>query len=471
MLTACLLFLWGATTAYAQTPTPRPNATRTTPTPRKVTRLFIQDEQARQLKWTDLQDGETPQFGKFQQVSGFPQLDPERQSLVQMEVSHGLLLVGVRDAEGGSFQSGWVLIDTGVEEEDHGDHSHWYYVREPRVRALELNDQQGNPAHLYQYQGVFYLANDQKDGYTRLDPAAIQPDHTEEQIRQLAAFHAGGGGHITLAVSDAGYGYSTWIDRAGENSGRVDVTAIRPTGNMEIASTFFLPHGGLHGATYCEGKIFLAPADGIYWVPATGPVSAEFPQTEIRHVSLGSFNDKPRRAGSFTTLGRMVLFTSGGGTDAALYLLDASAPEPKPWRVDLPMHEENRPAGLEVVRPRKGGPLAFVFHDHAADADAPNLLTVIELDPNGDGSFADAKVSDSLEVGPSLVEGHSGHHSITFEPTGRWGVLTNPGDGTAVLLSLADRKIVSKVQLGGVPAKVIAVGGGGRAGARQSQAR
>ncbi len=95
--------------------------------------------------------------------------------MVQMQAARGMLLVGIRDDDDGKFQSGWVLIESGVVEEEHGDHSHWEYADAPRVRASALDDKQGNPAHMYVYDDVFYLANDKLNGYTRVDPSAIGP--------------------------------------------------------------------------------------------------------------------------------------------------------------------------------------------------------------------------------------------------------------------------------------------------------
>lgn len=64
-----------------------------------------------------------------------------------------------------------------------------------------------------------------------------------------------------------------------------------------------------------------------------------------------------------------------------------------------------------MVRSRSGSPLGFVVHDHATDIDAPDLLSLIELDPDRDGDFSDAQVAQTVAVGPPRVDGHAGHHS------------------------------------------------------------
>ncbi len=259
-------------------------------TRRGVTRLFIQDADKLTLMWADLEATTPPTLSDLQPVAGFPELDPERQSLVQMVSASGKIMLGVRDDEDGEFQSGWVLVDSGVEEEEHGDHSHWYYTAAPRVLARKLDDKQGNPAHLYCYDGVFYLANDRIGGFTRLDPAAIPADADQATIERLAAFHAGGNGHITLAVS-GDLAFSTWMSREEEHARRIDVTSLSAAGTREIAFSFNANSSRLHGATAAAGKVFFAPAAGIDWIEA--PTSAK--SARQRHRCAASRSGQRRR--------------------------------------------------------------------------------------------------------------------------------------------------------------------------------
>src|SRR5262245_44331846 len=96
-----------------------------------LTRLFFQDDDAKTLRWADLYAGTPPSLGKVHDIAGFPKLAAEGQSLVQMGAARGMILVGVRDAEDGKKQSGWVLIDSGVGNEEHGDHGHSTYEKPP----------------------------------------------------------------------------------------------------------------------------------------------------------------------------------------------------------------------------------------------------------------------------------------------------------------------------------------------------
>jgi len=446
---------YGTRTANAQSPRAAASSV-----PQVVaTRLLFQDEQACMLRWADLRVGGGLSLSAVQEVAGFPKLDPQRQRLVQMEAAHGFLLVGVRDDAEGTFQSGWVLVETGVVQESHGDHFDWRYAGPPRVRAMCLDDQQGNPAHLYVYDGVFYVANDKRGGVTRLDPRSIRAEDTPEAIRRNATFYAAGGGHITLAAVQERVLYATWIDREGENAGRVDVVPLGGPHAGQRAYSLFLPSGGLHGATTAGGKVFFAPAAGVCWVAADLSPTSHSPPPPVHHLDLGSDGERPRRTGGFTTLGTQVAFVTGGGPEAALYLLDASAQEPQPIRVSIPMAEGNRPAGLRLVRPRASAPLAFVFHDHPADVDAPNRLTIVALDPNGDGHWHDAKVQQELEVGPSRVQDHAGHHAVSFDADGRRAMVANPGDGTLAIYSFDQSRLVATFSVGGVPGKLVAVGG------------
>lgn len=429
--------------------------------PHIETRLIFQDYESKTLKWVDIVAGTPPTLRPVATVAGFPKLDASRQQLVQMELASGMVLVGVRESGDERKENGWVLINAGAAQEEHGDHSHWHYEQPPRVRAKRLDAKQGNPAHLYLYDNVFFLANDENSGYTRLDPGAITHEALEPDILRLAGFHRGGGHHITLAVAGGRVGYGAWIDGGGPNKGRVDVTRIRPEGNDTIAYQFALPSGGIHGATVCEDKVFFAPSDGLCWVKVDSDAAQKGADVEVHHLSLGKNEEsgKPCRTGAFATHCRHVLFVSGEGPDAFLGLVDAGAESPAVVKLSLGMKSGNRPVTPEVIKTRGGRRLAFVFHDHPQDVEAENRLTVIDLDPNGDGQFADAVIARNLDVGPSRLDGHYGHHSMAFDADARHAYFTNPGDGTLVMLDLKTLEPVATFRVGGVPTKLLAHGG------------
>ncbi len=422
-----------------------------------VCRLFFQDHDTKQLRWADVIKADEIQLGEVNQVAGFPELDPDKQNLVQMDASGPAMLVGVRDDDGGEFQSGYVLVATGVVEEAHGDHSHWNFDRTPSVRKVCLDENQGNPAHLYLYQDVFYLANDRKNGYTRIDPLRIADGDSDSAA---CGFHSGGGNHITLAVADNSTGYGTWIDGGGPNAGRVDVTEIKPEGNQTIAYSFNLPSGAIHGATTVAGKIFFAPAEGVCWVNVDPNPSKQHPEVEVHKISLGADPEtkKPLRTGAFTVHRDYVLFVNGKADFAALSLLNAAKEQPSLINVQIPMDSVNSPTVPRVVKTAAGRRLAFLFHNHKADVKGGEFLSVVDLDPNGDLDFSDAKLEKTIPVGASAVEGHYGHHDLTWDHAGRFAFWTNPGEGTISVMSLDDLAVNTTITVGGKPTKVVGIG-------------
>lgn len=420
-----------------------------------VVRVFWQDRSDKSLKWSDVVevDGEMA-LNASQTVTGFPKLDAEKQELVQMDRIDDLLMVGIRDNDDGHLQSGWVAIDTGVRCESHGDHFDFHYPQSPESIRTCLDAEQGNPAHLYIYDGAFVLANDQKNGFTVLRPAEL----LNPSVESPGQFFLGGGEHITLATVDGRVAYSTWIG-GGPNSGRVDVVDLSSPGESSIRYSLTTPTGGLHGATANSGKVFFAPQDGICWVQADVELTGTPETVTVHQLSLGKDeeSDRPLRTGAFVNHRNWVLFTTGVGDSSALCLVDAEATSPKV--VQLPV---NVPDGLRLVTPEVtvtagGKRLAFLFQDRNA-GDVPEQLTIVDLDPNGDRDLSDAEIVKTMKVGASQVEGHYGHHSIGFDSEGRWAVFSNPGDGELCLLSLKDLQVKARFPVGGRPTTVLAYG-------------
>ncbi len=362
---------------------------------------------------------------------------------------------GVRDTEDGNFQSGWVAIDSGVEVEPHGDHVHRHYDSKPKILHQQLDAEQGNPAHVYQYDGQFFLANDAKDGFTVIDPKLLRsksPSHA-------AKFFSGGGNHITLAAVGGKVAYSTWADRDGEHAGQVDIVGLGSLNGKSM--TVHLPHGGLHGATANSGRVFFAPKDGIHAMKIDESLSKPPSSESIDHLSLGADpqNDKPYRTGAFANLRDWVLFVYGAGDEAKLGMVQASEAKLQLRSLGIPSGEGLALTTPETARLLDGREYAYVFHDRKGtqEGDLPTeRLTLIELDPNGDKSFSDAKVAVSLDVGSSKITGHSGHHGFTALPNGRLGCISNPGDGSIWLVSLHDLQVLAKFQVGGAPTRLIA---------------
>jgi hypothetical protein len=417
-----------------------------------LARIFWQDEASGRLRWGDLgrQPGEW--FITNQELADHPALDNESQSLVQMQQHNGLIVVGVRDSQDGSFQSGWFAVDSGAHQEEHGDHFHWRFHQAPRIVHQVLDDRQGNPAHLYLYDGQMFLANDQLGGFTR-----ISPDQLLAGQSTAGTFFVGGGGHITLAAAENKVAYSTWIDRQGENQGRVDVVDIA-SGSNDRNYSIQLPSGGLHGATTVMGKVFFAPSDGICMLQADLELSQSADSKRIKHWSLGSDDSgKPLRTGAFTTLGSRAMFTTGTGSTARLCWINANAEEPDIEQLMISVDPGSTLSTPIAATTRLGTKLAFLFQE-SRHPQVGDRLTIVNLDPNRDDDWSDAHIERELLVGNNAIRGHSGHHDLVIFAGGRLACFTNPGDGSISVLSLSDLEIVATLALGGTPGRLVAIG-------------
>ncbi|WP_417746866.1 hypothetical protein [Rosistilla oblonga] len=417
-------------------------------------RLFWQDDADATVRYGDLKRQGNDYTLEAKTIDGFPALDVAEQSLVQMQADSGLILIGVRDQADGTIGSGWVAIESGGVEEPHGDHSHWKFPSAPSVLRSVIDTEQGNPAHLYHYGRSFVLANDKSSGMTittaqRLRDPKPSADRT--------TFVLGGGGHITLAIAEDHVAYSTWIDRSGENSGRVDVVGLGSNNGKRYEIR--CPSGGLHGATINEGKVFLAPADGVCWVPADMQMTGSADDVEVKHLAIGKGSeDKPLRTGAFANLKNHVLFTAGKEADCRLCWIDASSPSPAISTLLIPLDEAEGLSTPVVVETRDRRKLALTFAENRSDSSKDRLI-VVDLDPNDDGNFSDAKQVQSIAVGPNQIEGHSGHHTVTVLPGRRQVALTNPGEGSIWIVSLTDFKVAAKFEVPGTPTRLIALGG------------
>lgn len=421
----------------------------------RVARVIWQDRDKDVLMWGEVHAGDK-WVVSASPLKGFPGLNVEKQDLVQMEHAEGHLLVGVRDNDDGKFQSGWIVIDTGVREEPHGDHSHWKFVSAPSTKSSRLDAGQGNPAHLYLYNDHFYMANDKKNGFTHINPK----DLISKPASECGVFFSGGGNHITMAAVDNAVCYSTWIDGGGPNAGRVDVINLAKSGSDSLAYSFNLPTGVIHGATANSGKVFFAPADGVCWVQADKALTGSAASVKVHHISLGKEEgaEKPNRTGAFANHRNWVLFTTGGPEGkSSLCLLNAAADQPSVVKLPIEVESGLSLTTPEVVLASGGKRYAFLFHDKR-EGDLQEKLTIVDLDPNGDRDFSDAKIAKTMPVGSSKVEGHHGHHSVSFDSEGRIACFTNPGDGTIWVMTLKDLTVRAKSIVGGTPSAIVALG-------------
>jgi hypothetical protein len=428
----------------------------------RVTRLIWQDRATGSLCWGEVFRGQKWTITAAP-LPGFPKLTAGQQDFAQMDHHDGWIVASVRGRKGENGEpgaSGWVAVDSGVRAVPHGNHSDWTYPQLPSVRTASISAEGGNPAHMYVYDGQFFMANDSANGFSILNPA----DFRKSGAQPAAAFFSGGSRHITLAAIADKVCYATWIDAEGENAGRVDVVNLKKPAAESLAYSIRLPSGVIHGATVNSGKAFFAPRDGICWVAADENTSGTPESIEVHHLSLGTDleTQQPLRTGGFVNHRNWVLFTTGRGEQSALCLINAAEAQPQIVKLPITVTDGLALTTPEVVLAAGGRRLVFLFQDRTeggTDPSAPpEQLTVIELDPDRDRDFRDARILRSIPVGPSRVQGHSGHHAIAFDSEGRHAVITNPGDGTLWVLTLNDLQVKGKAIVGGEPGSIVAIG-------------
>ncbi len=420
---------------------------------RTVARLFWQDNNDATVRYGDLKKSAAGWSLEPEPVPGFPSLDTAEQTLVQMQTDAGIVVLGIHDHAAGTIGSGWVAIDSGVVEESHGDHSHLRFKHVPSILHRQIDTDQGNPAHVYKYGKSFAFAIDKHNGFTITSASRLR---TSKSPESATSFHEGGNGHITLAVIEDHVAYATWIDRDGENAGRVDVVGLGE--NQGKQYSIHCPTGGLHGATANSGKIFLAPSDGVCWVHADLALDSAPESVEVNYLSLGKdADDTPLRTGAFANLDRLVLFTAGKGDDAQLCWIDATIDSPAVTTLPIELAEGESLTTPLAVRARGGKQMAIMFRENKTSPSDDSLL-IVDLDPNSDGDHSDAAVRADLSIGGNQIEGHSGHHEAVVLPNARELLISNPADGTVSLISLTELRVLETFTVGGTPTRLVAIG-------------
>jgi hypothetical protein len=418
-----------------------------------MARIFWQDDLDATVRYGDLEKSADGWSMTTQSVEGFPAMDTNEQSLVQMQNDAGIILVGIHDRVDGTFGSGWVAIDSGVAEEFHGDHSHRRLECAARVCASLIDVDQGNPAHVYKYGKSFVIANDKKNGFTITSAPKIR---SAQEPALAASFHDGGNGHITLAVIDDRVAYATWIARDGDHCGRVDVIGLGV--NQGKRYSIYCPSGSLHGATANSDKIFLAPSDGVCWVAADLEFETDPATVQVHHLALGTDVDGvPLRTGAFANLGSKVLFTTGNEDHSKLCWIDAASDLPNVQSLAVGLSSGETLSTPVVVQNCNGKPMAMLFCENKDKPETDRLL-IVDLDPDGDGKSDDAVLEKVISIGRNQIEGHTGHHAAVVLPGGRELVVSNPGDGTLSILSLIELTVLETIHVGGVPTRLTVVG-------------
>jgi hypothetical protein len=138
-------------------------------------------------------------------------------------------------------------------------------------------------------------------------------------------------------------------------------------------------------------------------------------------------------------------------------MIDAKAAQPTVVKLPIEVAEGLSLTTPEVVLASGGKRYAFLFSDRK-EGDAQEQLTIVDLDPNGDRNLSDARIAKTMPVPASKVDGHHGHHSVSFDSEGRLACFTNPGEGTIWVMTLKDLTVRAKAIVGGTPGAICAIG-------------
>lgn len=430
------LFCTIAAAALTNGPSPAAAQMRAT----TITRVFWQDRETQRLSYADVTT--TNQWNlKRGWVTGIPKIDATGQSLGHMNQAGGLLALNVTGTSGG-----WVAIDSGAYEEPHGNHTHWKYNKLPATKLSNLKSDKTSGARTYVYDNQLYVTDPALNGFTRANPSAVRYGGSS-----ATRFFKGGSGKLAVAAVNNAVAYATH-----EETGQVDVVNLLKS-SSEPAYSFMLGADGVSAATANSGKVFFAHEGGISWVFADTTTSRAADSVQIKKVTDSLASETPMAAvNSFANQRNWIVFTDAA--NSTVCLVNAAAQNPQVVRVPIETDKGLMLSDPSVVL-SLGKRYAFVFQERTdAAQEIQEQLTVIELDPNRDRDFSDARVKVSIPVGASRVSGGDGHHGICFDAYGRHAIITDPVDGILSVMSVQKMAIVARFQVGGSPDRIMAVG-------------
>jgi hypothetical protein len=109
-----------------------------------------------------------------------------------------------------------------------------------------------------------------------------------------------------------------------------------------------------------------------------------------------------------------------------------------------------------AMKSRYGDRLAVMFGE-CREAPGQDRMLIVDLDPDRDGDFRDAKLATSIGVGANQIAGHSGHHAVMLLSDRRHLAVTNPGDGTIWIVNVRDHVVVAKLDVDGSPTRILSI--------------
>ena len=420
-------------------------------------RLFWVDQSTQKLTWGDVVTTDKWALNTST-VDGFPEMDSKANRLSPLVGRNGMVVAGISGTADDKKKGRWVAIDSGVYQEPHGNHFHWKYTGRPTVTQTINEERQGRASRVSFVGEQLYLLGDKGFSTDNLNNLRIRGAATGTR----KFFPATNWPVSQSTFVDNVVGYSAWDDSDGEHAGQVDV--IKLADSTKPAYSFKLPSGDVSVTTFNSDKVFFAHKDTISWV------------TPDRSCSLGSDNVKVNQVNpanqdlklesppaTFVNERNWVTFTTGKGESSKLCMIDAASPTPTVIALPIKVNE-----GLQLSAPKTilslGKRYAFIFHQRSKPAgegatdDIKEQLTIVELDPNRDMRFDDARIAKTIPVGKSLIKDDAGHHQVSFDAYGRFAVFTNPGDGTLSVMTMQDLQVRVNFKVDGVPTQIVAVG-------------
>ena len=409
-----------------------------------ITRVFWQDLESGKLNYADLATTDKWHINRGW-VQGFPETDTANQQLGPMQQIGKTLVVSI-NAGGDNGKSKIVGIDSGVFEQPHGNHTHWVYSSLPQARTVQPIEGTAREAMVINNQYYFGL-NDQR--FVAADPNQLMQQGNTNALRMLKA----GGEKGCMAVTNNGVGFATWNEADGDHAGQVDVVNLYnpnvPTSSFRIGS------GGISAVTVNSGKAFFASDRGLSWASVNQPFNANQNTPAVNPVA--NSEQQGSKPSNLINERNWVLYTANG-EQPALCMCNAASSQPVVLKLPIPVEQ-----GLRLSAPKTklslGKRYAFAFLEREdAGSEVQEQLVVVELDPNRDFDFSDARVAKQIPVDASKIDGDRGHHQICFDAFGRFAVFTNPGDGLLSVMTLNDLVVRVRFRVGGQPDRIVAVG-------------
>lgn len=416
--------------------------------PRTIMRVFWQDRDTARLSYADLVTTSKWNLNRGW-VADFLQPEANTAALGPMQTLGERVLIAVNRNDGTSER---ILFDSGVFEEPHGNHFHWRYSRKPAVVSRSVAPVA--TTHVSISANKRFVVHQADGGFATTDPKQMKTASADPTAQSWQNYDVGGNS-VVLAFIDQSRAIAASGNSEGPDAGRVDFVDLSRTGSQSITGSIRLPVGGIQDAEVVAGKVFYATPHGIWWHSSSSQPKAD----EIRQVvGTEEENADALQSDNLTPSLNWLIAAKGSGKDAALLLINAASATPKVIKLPIPSED-----GLKLSHPRVvlslGKRYAFLFQGRtSSDQTVQEMLTVVELDPNRDRSFSDARLRTSIPVGASKPDGEAGQHDICFDAYGRYAVLTEPGTGIVDVLSLSSLKIVAKFRVGGAPDRIVAVG-------------